>query len=43
MADLFGFPREETAGVARRWWDSLKIFFGGSPDLAARLAMRLPA
>lgn len=34
MADLFGFPRADAA-LLKRWWDSMKIFFGGSPDLVA--------
>ena len=37
LADLFGFPRND-AELLKRWWDSLKIFFGGSPDLTATLA-----
>ncbi|NUT47098.1 MAG: cytochrome P450 [Saccharothrix sp.] len=33
MADLFGFPRAD-AELLKRWWDALKVFFGGSPDPA---------
>jgi cytochrome P450 len=34
LADLFGIPRADV-GLLKTWSDTMKIFLGGSPDLAA--------
>lgn len=33
LADIYGLPRED-AGLLKYWSDQMKVFIGGSPDLA---------